>query len=268
MFGNKFYNETTRRYVAVFGTLFNDISIDRTNNDGTFTQSMKVPIHYAPMQKILARLEQDPNLNAPAMTLPRMSFEILGMTYDSTRNLPRNNIYRTGSAIASSLQTQYTPAPYDLEFQLNIMTKYNEDGTKILEQILPFFKPDFTVSVKILDELELYVDIPVVLNSVSTEDVYEGSFEERRALIWTLSFTMKAFYFGPTKNKKVIKFSEAKVTTNDDITFPDINVAVQPGRTANNEPTTSLADSVHYSEIDVNDNWGFIVTVEDIDNGA
>jgi len=266
MFGRDFYNETTRRYVAVFGTLFNDISIVRTNNDGSYSQTMKVPVNYAPMQKILARLEQDPNLDAPAMTLPRISFEITGMTYSAERNLPRNNMIRAGAAITNSLQTQYTPAPYDIEFQLNIMTKYNEDGTKILEQILPFFKPDFTVSVKILDELDLYVDIPVVLNSVSTEDVYEGSFEERRALIWTLSFTLKGYYFGPTSNKKVIKFSEAKVTTNDDITYPDIKVNVQPGLTANNEPTTSLDDTVDYADIDINDNWAYIVTVQDIED--
>lgn len=207
MFGNHFYNESTRRYVAVFGTLFNDIEITRKDNSGASIQKIKVPINYAPMQKILAKLEQDPNLNSPsAITLPRMSFEITGMTYSAERKLTSLTKQVKGSPLSDgSVTTMYTPAPYDIEFQLNIMTKLNEDGMKIVEQILPFFKPDCTVSVKMIDDLG-YVDIPVVLNSVSQEDSYEADFQTRRALIWTLNFTMKGYFFSPTQTKRQIKF--------------------------------------------------------------
>ena len=208
MYGTNFYNESTRRYVAVFGTMFNNIIIDRKDNSGTSIQKMKVPVNYAPMQKILARLDQDPNLDAPAaITLPRISFEIVGMSYSPDRKLTRlTKITKGNPAIDDSLSTLYAPAPYDIEFQLNIMTKLTEDGMMILEQILPYFKPDCTVSVKMIDSMDTYVDIPIVLNSVSQEDTYEGDFQTRRALIWTLNFTMKGFYFGPTTNKKQIKF--------------------------------------------------------------
>ena len=210
MYGNHFYNETTRRYVAVFGTMFNDIEISRKTGNAT-TQRMKVPINYAPMQKILARLDQNLQNNAPAITLPRMSFEMTGMTYAPDRKLTSVTKMVRASAADGTMTSMFAPAPYDLEFQLNIMTKYNEDGTKIVEQILPLFKPDCTVSVKLIDELNTYFDIPIVLNSVSQEDTYEGDFESRRALIWTLNFTVKGYFFGPVSTKKQITFVDADI---------------------------------------------------------
>lgn len=263
MYGQQFYNETTRRYVAVFGTHFNDIVITRKDNTGTEVMRMKVPIHYAPMQKILARLEQDPDLNAPAMALPRMSFEITGMNYSPTRKIASTLKYVKGTTLNDSLATQYSPVPYDIEFQLNIMTKYNEDGSKILEQILPFFKPDVTPSVKLIDDLDIYLDIPIVLNSVTQEDVYEGNFEERRALIWTLSFTLKGWFFGPQSEQKVIKFAEAGVYSPLTGTDPVETVTVKPGLTANGEPTTVANNSVSYDQINIDDDWAFIVEVSD-----
>ena len=220
MYGNHFYNESTRRYVAVFGTLFNDIIIERKNaNNTTSVSKIKVPINYAPMQKILARLDQDPNLNAPAMTLPRMSFEITGMTYSAERKLTSlTKQQKVNSTDITSATTLFTPSPYDIEFQLNIMTKYNEDASKILEQILPFFKPDITVGVKMIDTLETFVDIPIVLTGVSMEDTYEADFDTRRALIYTLNFTMKAYFFGPTSTKKLIKFIDVNL-------YPSFNKA-------------------------------------------
>jgi len=227
MYGNHFYNETTRRYVAVFGTMFNDIEISRKTGNTT-TQRMKVPINYAPMQKILARLDQNLQNNAPAITLPRMSFEMTGMTYAPDRKLTSVTKLVRASAADGTMTTMFSPAPYDIEFQLNIMTKYNEDGTKIVEQILPFFKPDCTVSVKLIDELNTYFDIPIILNSVSQEDTYEGDFESRRALIWTLNFTMKGYFFGPVSSKKQITFVDADIypTTNlqTGIAFSDLVV--------------------------------------------
>ena len=235
MFGQHFYNESTRRYVAVFGTLFNDIQIGRHDNAGTEIQRMTVPINYAPMQKLLARLEGDPNLDKPAITLPRMSFEIMGMNYAPTRKLPSlGRMTKATDANNNVLLNLYNPAPYDIDFQLNIMTKYTEDGTKILEQILPFFKPDVTVSVK-----------------------------SRRVLTWTLNFQMKAFYFGPVTNKKMIKFVDNNIYTSTTATVAEEQINVQPGLTAAGAPTEDIAQTVPYSDINQDDNWAEIVQILD-----
>ena len=143
------------------------------------------------------------------------------------------------------------------------MVKNNEDGMKIVEQILPFFKPEFTPTVQIIDGIDP-VDVPIVLNSVSKEDVYEGSFEERRSLIWTLNFTMKAFFFGPTGSEKLIKFVEANVYTPLDATEPFERVTVQPGLTANGEPTTDVNNSIDWADISIDDDLAYIVTIEDV----
>ena len=266
MYGNHFYNETTRKYVAMFGTLFNDIIIDRRDNNGTVIQRLKVPVNYAPYQKILARLDQDPNLDAPAMTLPRMSFEIMGMQYQPTRKLPRLNKISAVNDPNGLLAYRYNPVPYDIEFQLNVMSKYNEDGTKILEQILPYFQPDVTHSVKLIEDVDITLDIPIVLNSVTVEDTYEGDFETRRALIWTLNFTLKGWFFGPTSEKKLIKFSkvEAINATVTEDSNEGVSVVTRPGLTANNTPTTVANNSVNYTDIDLTDNWDYIVDIGDL----
>ena len=238
MFGNRFYHSTTRRYVAMFGTLFNDIVIERKDNNNQVIQRMKVPIHYAPMQKVLSRIEGDPNLNRPAMTLPRMSFEIINYNFSPERKLTSltKNRYQTAPNTKIS---QYVPAPYDIEFQLNIMVKHQEDGTKILEQILPFFKPDITASVRLIDELDLKLDVPIILNSVVQNDEYEGDYLTRRTLTYTIGFTVRGYYFGPTETKKVIKFVDTPLRdteTNEKLE----DIQSQPGLTADGEPTNIL----------------------------
>jgi hypothetical protein len=211
MYGNRFYNQLTRKYVALFGTLFNDIKIGRAQIDGELDFAFDVPVNYGPMQKFLARIDQDPDFNAPALTLPRMSFEIVNMAYDPTRKLT-NSIQSVSQGVRNdTLKAQYTPAPYNLDFELNIMTKYNEDGTKILEQIIPFFKPEQVLSVELIEESNLFFDVPIILNSVQHTDDYEGDFQTRRALIWTLSFTVKGYYFGPTLDRKVVKFARTRI---------------------------------------------------------
>lgn len=265
MYGTTFYNQTTRRYVATFGTLFNNITITRDDNSGNQIQEMKVPIHYAPFQKILARIEGDPNLQAPAMTLPRMSFEITDISYNPERKLgSMNQIVRGTPSDSSSLTYRYNPAPYDISFQLNIMAKYAEDALKIVEQIFPNFKPDVTPSVKLLDDVDTYFDIPIVLNSISMEDTYEGDFQTRRAIIWTLTFTLKGYYFGPTSTKKVIKFVDVNFYDKIDTTASIVeSINVQPGLTANGEPTTDIANTIPYADIDIDDDWAYIVRIVD-----
>lgn len=264
MFGNRFYHQTTRRYVATFGTLFNDIHITRNDNSGTKIQEMKVPIHYGPYQKFLSRLEQDPNLTAPAITLPRMSFNLVNMTYDPSRKL--SSLVRNStpvSGVTNTLNSQFAAIPYNMNFELNIMTKYAEDGTKILEQIIPFFTPDFTPSVKLLDDLDMTLDIPIILESIESEDTYEQGYQERRSLTWRLGFTMKGYFFGPVSQKKVIKFVEANM--HDSLTSTDAfeKITIQPGLTANGDPTTDINQTVPYADIEFEDNWDYIVRIED-----
>lgn len=265
MFGQTFYNATTRKYVAIFGTLFNNISIQRFDNNDTLIQSMKVPLNYGPMQKFLSRIEQDPDLTAPAITLPRMSFEITSIRYDGERKL--SNMIRTKSPsnVAGSVNSQFAPSPYDIEFQLNIMVKYSEDGLKIVEQILPYFKPDFTISAKMMDGSDDVTDIPVVLNSISNEDTYEGSYEERRAIIWTLTFTLKGYYYGPVTQRKIIQFANTSIYSSMTATSQVVDVTVQPGMTANGTPTTSITETIPYGQIAIDDDWAYIVRITDYD---
>lgn len=248
----------------MFGTLFNDIQIYRWDNDGNITQTIPVPVAYGPSQKFLARIQQDPALNAPAITLPRISFEMTNFQYDGTRALTSS--FRSKSAISTndgSYNTALTPAPYNIDIELSIMTKYMEDGTKILEQIIPFFKPEWTPSVKLLDDPEYYLDVPIVLNGVTMEDAYDSDFQERRVLLWTLNFTVKGWYFGPSTNKKVIKF--VKVNKYDNLSANDYveSTYVQPGLTANGEPTTNVNNSIDYTDINVEDDWAYIVRIVD-----
>jgi len=145
------------------------------------------------------------------------------------------------------------------------MAKYTEDGTKILEQILPFFKPEFVVSAKMIDDMDVIADIPIVLNSVSKEDVYEGSYDERRVFIWTLNFTLKGYYYGPTSEKKVIKFVTANAYADLDANTAYQTVTVKPGLTVTGQPTTDILQSVPYTDINIDDDWAYIVQVEDYD---
>lgn len=266
---NHFYNGTTRKYIAIFGTIFNKISITRDDNQGQELQRMVVPIAYGPYQKFLARLTQDPGLDQKAaIVLPRMSFEITSMNYDGPRKV--GSLVKltpsTESQIEGGRNLRYSPAPYNLEFSLYIMTKYSEDGTKILEQILPFFKPEYTTSVNLIDGLPP-IDIPLILNNVSVEDAYDSDFETRRVMMWTLSFTMKGFYFGPVRNKRVIKFIDAKLY--DDMVETPVEasrVTVQPGLTIDGEPTTDINETISYDLINFDDDWGVIRIITEGEN--
>lgn len=262
---NYFYNETTKKYVAVFGSIFNKLTITRYDRTGNEVQSMIVPISYGPYQKFMARITQDPNLDAkPAITLPRISFEMVAMSYDGTRKV--GSLKKLESVVTpasgeteKSASFQYAPAPYNIDFSLSIMTKYAEDGTQILEQIIPFFKPERTTTVKLIDGIEP-LDIPLILNSVTMEDVYEADFETRRSLLWTLEFTMKAWYFGPVREKRLVKFIDKRYFTNTDAdTEAEEQVIVRPGLTANGEPTTDANNSISYIDIMEDDEWGVII---------
>lgn len=265
---NYFYNATTRKYVALFGTYFNQLKVMRLDNNQVTQQEMIVPISYAPFQKILARLEQNADFRRKtAVALPRMSFELTGMSYDGDRKIsPTTKIRKTVTDDSiNGRKFVYAGAPYNLDFSLYIMTKYQEDATKLLEQIIPFFQPDFTQTVRLIEGLEP-IDIPLILNGVTMEDLYEGSFEERRSILYTLNFTMKAWFFGPEKQKGIIKFVDVRYAADSDTNTPfEEFYTLQPGMTANNEPTTDQELSIDYSLIEFDDNWDY---AEEIANTA
>ena len=207
MLGQQFYHETMRKVVVSFGTLFNNIQIVRKNSSGVITQSMKVPLAYGPQQKFLARLNNDPSLGAKvAVTLPRLGFEMTGITYDPTRKLNRVQKFRkVKSADTSKIDTQYMPVPYNINFTLYAMAKNSDDALQIVEQILPYFQPDYTLTVNDMADMGIKRDVPIVLNSVNYEDSYRGDYGDRRAIIYTLGFTSKFYLYGPVTSSKVIK---------------------------------------------------------------
>ncbi len=210
MFGTYFYNETIKRCVSVFGTMFNNIDVKKTKADGTVLTIVKVPISYGPSQRFIDRLAEEPNLSdnmRSAISLPRISFELSGFQYDSQRQ--QNKLIRHAKTSMESdnanRKFQYAPAPYDLNFTLSILAKNQNDALQIVEQILPYFQPEYTVTMKMIDDLSDNRDVPIVLNSVNYDDQYEGSFEDRRVIEYTLDFTMKTYFFGPVYTGKIIK---------------------------------------------------------------
>lgn len=272
MFGRTWNHDSLRKYIIVFGTVFNDIYINRSSSAGEVLQTLKVPLTYGPKDKVLARLEQNPQMdNQVGIVLPRISFEMTSMEYDSTRKLNTLNKLTKQSTTAGSddeVKYQYQPVPYDLNFEMNILVKNAEDGTRIVEQIVPYFTPDFTVSVNIVPEVDGPRDVPIILNSISSQDQYEGSFEQRRALIWTLQFTVKGWLYGPTKKSKLIKYAETTFRLPEDVatgnttnTSNTVVVTARPGLTANGTATSNSAASIDYEEIISTDDYGFINTI-------
>jgi hypothetical protein len=197
-----FYHEILRRTVVSFGSLFNEISIKHTDNSGNVKSVIKVPLAYGPTQKFLARLEQSPDLNKPVqITLPRMSFEFTGLTYDSTRKSTTTQTFIAKSAVdGTETKKVYLPVPYNMQFELSIMSKLNDDALQIIEQILPFFQPAYSMTIELVDIINEKRDIPVVLENITMQDDYEGNFSTRRVLTYTLRFTAKTYLFGPVSS--------------------------------------------------------------------
>ena len=257
MFGTYFYNESMRRMTIGFGQIFNNIQIKRRDSAGNVTQSIKVPLAYAPKEKFLARLDAQPNLSERefAITLPRMSFEITGISYDSSRKLTRVQKFKhvKSGADGKVLNFNYVPVPYNISYNLYSFTASAEAGLQIIEQILPFFQPDFTVTVNAIPELDIKRDIPIVLNSVNYEDTYSGDFSQRRAVIYTLGFTAKTYLFGPASTQKVVKTVQSDAYTDTDTT----NKAREMRITITPNPTSADAD----------DDFGFTTNIQQFTDG-
>ena len=199
MLGQYYYHEILRKTIIAFGTIFNDIHIRHRDGAGKENSDIRVPLAYGPMQKFLARLEQQADLNrAVQITLPRMSFETTNIAYDATR---KGGITQTFKASdGSKLRKVFMPVPYNIGFELNILVKLNDDALQIVEQILPYFQPSFNVTIDLVDVIGEKRDVPIVLDNISFQDDYEGDFATRRALIYTLNFTAKTYLFGPVSD--------------------------------------------------------------------
>ena len=244
MLGTYSYNEIFRKTVIAFGTLFNNIEIKRT--EGSRSEVMKVPLAYGPKDKFLARLKQVGDLttkDAVQITLPRISFEISGFSYDATRKVSPTQVIRyTGSD--SKTRKSFMPVPYNVDFELSIVAKNQDDGLQILEQILPFFQPMFNITLNLQEAIGEVKDFPVTLNSVVYEDDYEGDYTTRRTLIYTLSFSAKTYVYGPVNDitNKLIKKSIVDTALDSKVTAArEVRYTVQP------DPLTA----------DPDDNFGF-----------
>ena len=256
MFGTYFYNESMRRMTIAFGQLFNKIQIKRKDSEGDVVQSIAVPLAYAPKEKFLTRLDQQPNLNERefSITLPRMSFEISGISYDGSRKLTRVQKYKKVKAGEDGkvMTYNYTPVPYNISYSLNIFTATAESGLQIVEQILPFFQPDYTVTINAVPSLNIKRDVPIILNDVNYEDSYSGDFTTRRAVIYTLNFTAKTYLFGPATTQGVIKTVQSDLGTDTDAPLTREERIV-----ITSNPTNADAD----------DDFGFTTTISTFNDG-
>ena len=245
MLGQKFYHETIRKMVVSFGTIFNNIQIVKKNSSGQITQSMKVPLAYGPKQKFLTRIREDASLNkSTAITLPRLAFEISSISYDPARKLNRiTKLKKVSSSSKSKLESQFMPVPYNMDFQLFVMSKSGDDALQIIEQILPFFQPEYTITINDNTDMNQKRDVPIVLSGIDYEDNYEGDFISRRAIIYTLSFTTKFYLYGPVTKQSVIK----RVQVDQYTDMPDNAPKREQRYSVTPDPVTA----------DFDDNFGF-----------
>lgn len=267
MFAQTFYHGHLRKYVILFGTLFNNIYINR-EKDGEVYDTLKVPISYGPKDKMLARVEADPELAKPfSIILPRMSFELTSLSYAPTRKLSsiKKSAIAQSSTDSDQLKYVYNPVPYDMNFTLYIAVKNVEDGTRILEQILPYFTPEWTATLNLVPELSIKHDIPTVLIDVTSEDSYESDFVTRRAIIWSLDFTMKGYIYGPVKKSEQIKLANVNVYSIGE-EEPSERVTVQPGLLANGTGTTNASLTINKSLITANSDFDYIISYDSINN--
>jgi len=256
MFNRFYYNEGMRKLTVAFGTLFNNIQCKTTDANGTVTQSVRVPLAYGPKEKFLVRLDQQASLDNRefAITLPRMGFEITGIVYDPSRKLTRiQKFKRVKTGANDTYDYNYTPVPYNISYSLNVFTATAENGLQIIEQILPYFQPDYTVTLNLIPELNIKRDVPIVLTNVNYEDSYTGDFTTRRAVIYTLDFTAKTYLFGPASTQEVIRKSQSDLYTDTDTT----NKAREERIVITPNPTSA----------DPDDDFGFTTTITNFTDG-
>ena len=228
---------------------------------------------------MLARVIQDPSISRPTATatLPMLSFEMGKMSYDGSRKLHTVGRSVTGDpSDKNSFKYQYNPVPYNINFKVYVYVKNAEDGTKIVEQILPFFTPDWTTSVNLIPEVDITMDIPIILNNIDYQDTYDEAFTDRRAIIWTLDLTLKGYIYGPVKRTGIIKFAstnfyipsvpDGQISTAIGKSKREVLITNQPGLTANGQPTDNINLTIPYNQISANDDFGFITQITETGN--
>ena len=245
MFGTHFYHATMRKSVAVFGTLFNDIAVVRKKADGSIVNQIRVPLAYGPKQKFLARLDQETGFDAPmGIKLPRMAFEITSLDLDVVqKGQKRNKVVEDHASDVTKKKTIQNYTAYNIGMQLSILAKNQDDGLQIIEQILPYFQPEYTLSIRPVSNFDYKQDVPVILTGVSIADEYEGSFEERRVLTYTLDFIMKMKFYGPTVDQSVIR--EINLDFENQQTgefYEGLNYTVRPSDTSSTKVVTVAYD--------------------------
>ena len=240
----KFYHSSIRKAVIAFGNLFNNILIDRKDGDNNVVQTLKVPLSYAPSQKFLAIVEQQTVSGEKSfqIILPRMAFEMTSINYDPSRRVSLVQQNRSVNATSTTLNAQYAPSPYNIQISLYIYVKNQDDGLQIVEQILPYFNPDFNLSLNAIPELGIKNDLPIVLNNISYDDQYEGDFTQRRAIIWTLDFTLKLNFYGPINKQQIIKSVNVGVFNDEEMSqrIENYNVTVDPLSTTKENVTANV----------------------------
>lgn len=245
MLDQKFYWGTIRKSIVAFGNMFNNITIDRRNSSNNVVESIRVPLAYAPKQKLLARIEQqpDPDIKHVQVVLPRMSFEMMGIEYDPTRKISPIQQNRALNNSTTTLNQQYAPTPYNINMTLYIYSKNQDDGLQVLEQILPYFNPDYNLTLKAIPPLDIKNDLPILLENITYEDNYEGDFALRRSIIWTLNFVMKLNFYGPINKQGIIRKVIATTFNKPDLTDQNQKYTVSV------DPTTAVpGDDIDYLE--------------------
>lgn len=267
MFGSIFYHNLTKKYITVFGNMFDTITIRRFNAAKQKLQSIQVPLSYGPSQKYIKYLLNPPEDRKISTTLPRMSFAMMQYSIDAERKVgttQKRKHFVSGDK--KSATTSFVETPYKLEFELYIYGKNQDDCTQIIEQIIPYFNPTYTNSVNVIPELGTQgnYDVQTTLNSIMLQDEYEGNNEETRFVVYTVSFTMDVFFFGPVSTTGVIKRVQTDIAIVKDEPVLDttkgrnIRLTTTPGLTEDGEPTTDYELSIPYQEIEENDPYGFV----------
>ena len=276
MFGNFFNNNSIRKSVTVFGNMFNDIKIVRYDANKKVIQTIPVPITYARKSKMVSLHERDHITTKVQSQLPVISFMMTSITYGSDRKTSSINKNKV-KIDPQIMNVQFAEIPYNLDFELYIMAKSYDDAAQIVEQIIPYFQPSFTPTVKMVPELDLSYDLKTTLTGLAIQDDFEGSTEEQGFVLWTLNFTMNSYFFGPTQKQGVIKraiVDLVSVPGSGEVTGEDVEkfgrssrITTTPGLTADGQPTTLKENSIPYTEIEIDDPYGFVTELEVFDDG-
>ena len=259
MFGTHFYNEGMRKLTIAFGQLFNNIIIQNTSSTGAVTKRIRVPLAYAPKEKFIVRLTQQPDLldKQFATVLPRMGFEISGIEYDPSRKLNKLQKFRKPKTDGSTsdqtnkMDFNYSPVPYNITYKLFIFTATAENGLQIVEQIVPYFQPDYTVTINMVPDLGIKRDVPIIIGDIQYEDSYDGNFETRRAVIYTMTFTAKTYLYGPATAGGIVRKVQSDLGTDSVSKAREERIVITP------DPSTAKPG----------DDFGFTTTISFFEDG-